>query len=109
MASLGRESTMSVSPFRLRWMQAKKVLFRKSTISIFWTFASRILSRSRMRSCVIGREKLIFSSSVAMALASKSPIQIGTARLPSRSFRITMGVLVSGSMVRPDTFISTNI
>ena len=45
----------------------------------------------------------------AMALASKSPIQMGTARLPSRSFRITMGVLVSGSMVRPDTFISTNI
>src|SRR5512136_3294109 len=57
----------------------------------------------------MGREKLIFSSSVAMALASKRPIQMGTARFPSRSFRITMGVLVSGSMVRPDTFISTNI
>src|SRR5450759_1800210 len=44
-----------------------------------------------------------------MALASKMPIQIGMAFFSSRSFRMTIGVLVIGSIVRPDTFISMNI
>ncbi len=57
----------------------------------------------------MGREKVIFSISVAMALASKMPIQIGIAFFSSRSFRMTIGVLVIGSIVRPDTFISMNI
>ena len=57
----------------------------------------------------MGREKVIFSISVAMALASNMPIQIGIAFFSSRSFRMTIGVLVIGSMVRPETRISMNI
>ena len=57
----------------------------------------------------MGREKVIFSISVAMALASKMPIQMGIAFFSSRSFRMTIGVLVIGSIVRPDTFISMNM
>src|SRR5262245_18281795 len=47
------------------------------------------------------------SSSVAIAVASRRPIQIGRLSLLSRSLRITMGVCVSGSRVSPPTLISS--
>src|SRR5216117_3570766 len=43
------------------------------------------------------------SSSVAMAVASRSPIQMGRFSLLSGSRRMTIGVLVTGSSVRPPT------
>src|SRR5713226_8656609 len=57
------------------------------------------------RSCVMGRAILIPSISVAIAVASERPIQIGRLSLLSVSFRITIGVLVTGSNVRPPTAI----
>src|SRR3989454_323657 len=45
------------------------------------------------------------SSSVAMAVASRSPIQMGRFSLLSGSRRMTIGVLVTGSSVRPPTVI----
>src|ERR1051325_3406445 len=45
------------------------------------------------------------SSSVAMAVASRRPIQMGRFSLLSGSRRITIGVLVTGSRVRPPTVI----
>ena len=47
----------------------------------------------------------MFSSSLAMAVASSNPIQMGTALSESTSFKIMMGLLVKGSMVKPETFI----
>src|SRR6267378_3664787 len=46
------------------------------------------------RSCVRGRENLTPASSIAIALASAGPIQIGSTRCPSFSWRITTGVFV---------------
>src|SRR6185369_1450355 len=70
---------------------------------------STVASRSPMmrfsRSCVIGRAILMPSSSVAMAVASSRPIQMGRLSLLSGSFRMTIGVLVTGSSVRPPTVI----
>ena len=53
----------------------------------------------------MGRAILIPSSSVAMAVASRSPIQMGRFSLLSGSRRMTIGVLVTGSSVRPPTVI----
>ena len=61
------------------------------------------------RSWVMGRENLMFSSSLAMAVASSSPIQMGTALSEATSLRIMMGLLVKGSMVNPETVISLNM
>src|SRR5713226_4259110 len=52
------------------------------------------------RSWVRGRENFTPASSMAMALASAGPIQIGSTRSPSRSCRITTGVLVVRSSPR---------
>src|SRR5579862_3676657 len=52
------------------------------------------------RSCVSGRANLTPASSIAIALASAGPIQIGSTRSPSRSCRITTGVLVVRSSPR---------
>src|SRR5690242_3715673 len=52
------------------------------------------------RSWVRGRENLTWASSIAMALASPGPIQIGSTRSPSRSWRMTTGVLVVRSRPR---------
>jgi hypothetical protein len=51
----------------------------------------------------MGLENLIPSISLAMAVASNSPIQMGSACSPSISFKITIGLLVMGSTVIPDT------
>src|SRR6267142_2208561 len=68
---------------------------------------STVASRSTMiffrRSWVIGRAILMPSSSVAIAVASSRPIQIGRFSLLSGSFRMTIGVFVTGSRVRPPT------
>src|SRR5574342_142698 len=52
------------------------------------------------RSCVRGREQITPASSIAIALASAGPIQIGSTRSPSCSCRITTGVLVVRSRPR---------
>src|SRR5262245_41772172 len=65
-------------------------------------------STLRNRSCVIGRAILMPSSSVAIAVASKRPIQIGRFSLFSESLRITIGVLVTGSSVSPPTVMRMN-
>src|SRR4029077_4534929 len=52
------------------------------------------------RSCVSGRANLTPASSMAIALASAGPIQIGRTRSPSRSCRMTTGVLVVRSSPR---------
>jgi hypothetical protein len=48
----------------------------------------------------------MFSSTVAMALASSNPIQMGTVLFPSRSLSMTIGTLVNGSIAIPLIFIS---
>src|SRR2546426_5010655 len=60
----------------------------------------------RSRSCVIGRGVEMFSICSAMAFASKMPTQIGSTRWPSLSRRITIGMLVMGSTIRPLMVIS---
>src|SRR5258708_32102816 len=44
-----------------------------------------------------------------MALASYTPTQIGRMELPCTSFRTTIGILVTGSIIRPRIFISSSI
>jgi hypothetical protein len=57
----------------------------------------------------MGRGVEIFSSSSAMALASKMPTQMGSERFSSSSLNMMMGILESGSSASPRTFISTNM
>jgi hypothetical protein len=86
-----------------------EVLSRRSLTTIFCT---RVLSDSRMfliRSWVMGRGVEIFSSSSAMALASKRPTQMGRERFSSSSRRMIMGMLESGSSASPFTFISSHM
>src|SRR2546428_4159875 len=52
------------------------------------------------RSWVSGRANFTPASSIAIALASAGPIQIGRTRSPSRSCRMTTGVLVVRSSPR---------
>src|SRR3989442_1006586 len=52
------------------------------------------------KSCVSGRENFTPASSIAIALASAGPIQIGRTRWPSFSCRITTGVFVVRSNPR---------
>src|SRR5262249_32276758 len=86
-ASDGRESTVySCSPI-WRYRTAKKVLSRRSVTTTFTTRASIASRMFLIRSCVIGRGVAIFSSSSAIALASKIPTQIGSERLSSSSRR----------------------
>src|SRR5579875_3238901 len=54
----------------------------------------------------MGRGPEAFSISMAMARASKSPTQIGSRASPFASLRITMGMFVEGSTIRPRIFIS---
>src|ERR1700761_3209606 len=61
------------------------------------------------RSWVIGRGVADFSISSAIALASYMPTQIGSTVSLLTSFRITIGVLLAGSMTRPRIFISTSM
>src|SRR5262249_34643381 len=62
-----------------------------------------------MRSCVMGRGVDTFSISSAIALASYTPTQMGSTVFPFRSFRITIGILVTGSIINPRIFISTSM
>src|SRR5262249_41066651 len=62
-----------------------------------------------MRSCVMGRGVATFSISSAIAFASYTPTQMGSTVLPFRSLRITMGMLVTGSIMSPRIFISTSM
>src|ERR1700722_6798399 len=61
------------------------------------------------RSWVMGRGVADFSISNAMALASYMPTQIGKTVSLLTSFRITIGILLAGSMTRPRIFISTSM
>ena len=60
----------------------------------------------RSRSCVIGRGVATFSICRAIALASETPTQIGSTRVPSLSRRMTIGMLVAGSIISVLTVIS---
>ena len=53
------------------------------------------------RSWVIGRGVVMFSILRAMALASKTPIQMGRMRSVSGSWRTTIGILEMGSIDEP--------
>ena len=66
-------------------------------------------SRLRSRSCVIGRGGATFSICSAMALASTGPTQIGSTRWLSASRSITIGMLVTGSTIRPLIDISISM
>jgi hypothetical protein len=57
----------------------------------------------------MGRENLMPSNSLAIAVASSNPIQMGRVLSPSVSFKITIGLLVRGSTVKPDTTMGLNI
>src|SRR5271165_1636005 len=57
--------------------------------------------RFLVRSCVMGRGAESFSSSMAMALASKMPTQMGMTESEAGSFRTTIGMLVAGSIISP--------
>src|SRR5579875_472674 len=61
-----------------------------------------------MRSWVMGRGVVTFSISRAMALASYTPTQMGRTVLPLMSRRMTIGILVTGSIISPRIFISTS-
>src|SRR4051794_37497837 len=58
------------------------------------------------RSWVIGRGVVTFSICSAIALASKTPTQIGSTRWPSLSRRMMIGMFVIGSTIRPLIVIS---
>src|ERR1017187_9851555 len=62
-----------------------------------------------MRSWVMGRGVETFSISSAIAFASYTPTQMGSTVLPLMSLRMTMGILVTGSIISPRIFISTSI
>ena len=109
MASDGRESTVYSASPSLRWSTAKKVFSLRSVTTTFTTCASSVSRMFLMRSCVIGRGVAIFSSSSAMALASKIPTQMGSERLSSSSRRMMIGMFETGSRASPRTFISTSI
>src|SRR5437762_291650 len=57
----------------------------------------------------MGRGVCTFSISRAMALASYTPTQIGRMAWPCTSFSTTMGMFVTGSIIRPRIFISTSM
>src|SRR5574337_551157 len=57
----------------------------------------------------MGRGVETFSNSSAIALASKIPTHIGSARRSSGSFKITIGILVIGSSAMPRTVILMSI
>src|ERR1019366_7104330 len=66
-------------------------------------------SRLLIRSWVIGRGVETFSISRAIAFASYTPTQMGSTVLLPTSFRMTIGMLVTGSIISPRIFISTSI
>src|SRR5262245_48815913 len=109
MASEGRESTVySVSP-SCTWSTAKKVFSLRSVTTTLSTRASSVSRMFLMRSWVIGRAGATFSSSSAIALASKMPTQICSDRLSSSSRRMMIGMFETASRASPRTFISTNM
>src|SRR5258708_18279724 len=57
----------------------------------------------------MGRGVCTFSISRAIAFASYTPTQIGKIAWPCTSLSTTMGMFVTGSIIRPRIFISTSI
>src|SRR5215468_661962 len=109
MASEGRESTAISAEPSWRWITAKKVFSRRSLTSTLTTRASIDSRMFLIRSWVMGRGVGIFSSSRAMALASKRPTQMGSERFSSSSRRMMIGMLERGSSANPLTFISSHM
>src|ERR1051325_938577 len=70
-----------------------------------WSPSKRLL----IRSCVMGRGVETFSISRAIAFASYTPTQMGSTVVLPTSFRMTMGILVTGSIMSPRIFISTSM
>src|SRR5579871_518549 len=67
------------------------------------------MSTFLIRSCVIGRGVETFSISSAIAFASYTPTHIGSTVSPPTSLRITIGILLTGSIINPRIVISTSI
>ena len=65
--------------------------------------------RFLVRSWVIGRGAETFSISIAMALASKMPTQIGITVSDATSLSTTMGILVAGSIISPRILTSISM
>ncbi len=61
------------------------------------------------RSWVIGRGAAIFSISMAIALASKIPTQIGITVSEATSLSTTMGIFVAGSIINPRILTSISM
>jgi hypothetical protein len=57
----------------------------------------------------MGLENLIPSISLAMAVASNKPIQMGNVSSPSTALRMTIGLFVTGSIVNPEMTIGLYI
>ena len=57
----------------------------------------------------MGRGAVIFSISMAIALASKMPTQIGITVSDATSFRTTIGMFVAGSIMSPRIRTSTSM
>src|SRR6185437_1962127 len=57
----------------------------------------------------MGRGAAIFSISIAMALASKIPTQIGITVSDAISLSTMMGMLLAGSIIRPRILTSTSM
>src|SRR3954452_13403135 len=83
------------------WITAKKVLSRRSEMTIFSTLPPSCSSTERRRSWVIGRGGSTPSMRSAMALASKTPIQMGRKSWLPTSRRITIGTFDEGSSINP--------
>ncbi len=82
-------------------MAAKKVSLRSSVTTTRSTVAPSPTIAFFIRSWVMGRGGETFSISSAMALASKTPTQIGSTESLSTSLRTMIGMLVVGSSISP--------
>src|SRR5215471_15019539 len=100
-ASLGRLSTFQVASPRERWIRAKNVLSRRSLMTTRSTFVSSSERTFFRRSWVIGRGVVTLSISMAIALASKMPTQMGRKTPSAASRSITTGMLETGSISSP--------
>ena len=96
MASLGRASTVTVSPSCSIQTVAKNVSSFRSETTTRVTDAPSPFAMLRIRSCVIGLGVAVFSSSSAIAFASNTPTQIGSTSSLAMSFNTTMGMFVTG-------------
>jgi len=105
-ASLGRESIDKALPPLVRWITAKQVVSLRSEISILLTLIWVLSMMFFKMSWVIGLDNLTPSISLAIAVASSRPIQIGKVCSPSIFFKIIIGLFATGSILNEDMVIA---